>query len=656
MVNQQFNKRVFIGERSRLDKNSESSAVGGIIIDRNNDLMFKIKVLSDDMNVEDLVNVYHPEIEKFDFEDNLELDMEARKQRFADWSEEQLFFFTIDIQTVNNRMDYGGEVNYVAKDIAVQRKGDDFDENYRFETIPVVKQSQTIKDEKDLSEFLYKGKAIPISNTNFLGSDMDSISSFLIFNNLDTNRTNSLGYLYENLDVSETTLNSIRYESLNDLNSAISIRKIKTDEWLQYAYFNINQYDDLLFVPKNYLLANSLDKNTTLVDNLQQPLIDDDSEKSTLDNADSSKDYDTLFLEHFEKLIKSQKYDLTLEREDLISFYLAVKTNILTILSGLSGTGKSKITTAFADALGILKTNQFKMISVRPSWQDDTDLLGYADTMHNVYRPGDSGLVEILKDAQDNPNKLYVVVLDEMNLARIEHYFSQFISVLERRSEDRVIHLYNKNVVPLFNKENYPNEIKIGSNVRFIGTVNIDESTFSLSDKLIDRANIIQLALLPFTKKNKGTTYKDEGNSNIDFQTNLVSSMAKINSKISENALTSDELSFFWKLDQLLINGLSAGGFGWRTIRNVESFLSSVTSPMNFSREKALDYQVAQRILPKLRGTNENFQSLLKLENNKLDGKIIDLLDENDELSSFEKSREVLLKKARELWVTGFVS
>ncbi|MCG0873101.1 hypothetical protein IMAU30116_03272 [Lactiplantibacillus plantarum] len=342
MVNQQFNKRVFIGERSRLDKNLESSAVGGIIIDRNNDLMFKIKVLSDDMNDEDLVNVYHPEIEKFDFEDNLELDIEARKQRFADWSEEQLFFFTIDIQTVNNRMYYGGEVNYVAKDIAVQRKGDDFDENYRFETIPVVKQSQTIKDEKDLSEFLYEGKAIPISNTNFLGSDMDSISSFLIFNNLDTNRTNSLGYLYENLDVSETTLNSIRYESLNDLNSAISIRKIKTDEWLQYAYFNINQYDDLLFVPKNYLLANSLDKNTTLVDNLQQPLIDDDSEKSTLDNADSSKDDDTLFLEHFEKLIKSQKYDLTLEREDLISFYLAVKTNILTILSGLSGTGKSK--------------------------------------------------------------------------------------------------------------------------------------------------------------------------------------------------------------------------------------------------------------------------------------------------------------------------
>ncbi|MCW6174366.1 hypothetical protein, partial [Lactiplantibacillus plantarum] len=55
--------------------------------------MFKIKVLSDDMNDEDLVNVYHPEIEKFDFEDNLELDIEARKQRFADWSEEQLFFF-----------------------------------------------------------------------------------------------------------------------------------------------------------------------------------------------------------------------------------------------------------------------------------------------------------------------------------------------------------------------------------------------------------------------------------------------------------------------------------------------------------------------------------------------------------------------------------
>lgn len=99
-----------------------------------------------------------------------------------------------------------------------------------------------------------------------------------------------------------------------------------------------------------------------------------------------------------------------------------MKTDGMVILSGLSGTGKSKLVTEYATAL---KAN-IRFVPVRPFWADDSDLLGYADTVNNIYRPGDSGLIDTLIDAQDNDKSLFIVVFDEMNLARVEHYFSQF--------------------------------------------------------------------------------------------------------------------------------------------------------------------------------------------------------------------------------------
>lgn len=109
------------------------------------------------------------------------------------------------------------------------------------------------------------------------------------------------------------------------------------------------------------------------------------------------------------------------------------------------GTGKSQLIKAYSKALQ-LGENQLNFITVRPFWQDDSDLLGYADTVNSVYRPGDSGLIETLISASKNPDSLYLVCFDEMNLARVEHYFSQFLSVLELPEADRKIRLYNEDL------------------------------------------------------------------------------------------------------------------------------------------------------------------------------------------------------------------
>lgn len=124
---------------------------------------------------------------------------------------------------------------------------------------------------------------------------------------------------------------------------------------------------------------------------------------------------------------------------------------------------------------------------------DDGDILGYVDMKNLVYRSADTGLAELLIDASQHTDKLYIVCFDEMNLARAEHYFAQFISALEKEGNP-VIRLYNPSLAPrLYNGDRYPADITVGSNVIFTGTVNVDESTYHFSDKILDRANVITL-------------------------------------------------------------------------------------------------------------------------------------------------------------------
>ena len=216
------------------------------------------------------------------------------------------------------------------------------------------------------------------------------------------------------------------------------------------------------------------------------------------------------FIKHFEQTANESGLYYTVK--DLINFHTAVKSSPLVILSGLSGTGKSQLVWCYAKALGLEKES-LKMIPVRPNWSDDSDLIGFVDSMHSVYRPDDAGFVNTLIEASkaENQDKLYLICFDEMNLARVEHYFSQFLSILEMPEQNRFLKLYAKEYeTRLYNVDKYPSSVKIGNNLRFIGTVNMDESTFHFSDKVLDRANVIQLDLVPYTEWRVGDGEKAE--------------------------------------------------------------------------------------------------------------------------------------------------
>lgn len=113
------------------------------------------------------------------------------------------------------------------------------------------------------------------------------------------------------------------------------------------------------------------------------------------------------------------------------NFYLSLKTRPFVILAGISGTGKTRLVRLFAEAVGATAENgQFTLIPVRPDWSDPAELIGYRD-LSGMFQPGPLTLVIREASRPENRKKPYFVCLDEMNLARVEHYFSDMMSLLE---------------------------------------------------------------------------------------------------------------------------------------------------------------------------------------------------------------------------------
>lgn len=349
--------------------------------------------------------------------------------------------------------------------------------------------------------------------------------------------------------------------------------------------------------------------------------------------------------------LSARERGLLFDERDLINFHTAMKTSNLVILAGMSGTGKSRLVEVYARALG-LSPSQVNFISVRPSWTDDADLLGYLDTRNYLYRPGDTGLIETLRHADENPNQIHIVCFDEMNLARVEHYFSQFLSVLEAPTPRR-LHLYNEQLASrLYNATEYPPIINIGDNVMFVGTVNLDESTYHFSDKVLDRANVISLRVLPFSR------LKDLKIQPTPRKTWNVDDFQLFRNRSETVQLSDREVEFLEAIHHLMSSVSQQRGVGYRIVRQIDMYLKGLPNQEYLNRNVAFDLQVTQRIITKVRGAEEELRSLLgQYDSGALDIKhsaMLDLFDKFSDVSSFDYSRTMVNQKAKELKLYGY--
>ncbi|MBT9373358.1 AAA family ATPase [Rhizobium sp. CSW-27] len=194
------------------------------------------------------------------------------------------------------------------------------------------------------------------------------------------------------------------------------------------------------------------------------------------------------------------------------AFHTSLKINDfaqLTVLAGVSGTGKSLLPRRYAEAMGI----RFLPFAVEPRWDSPQDLLGFYNYIEKRFRATDlaralvhldpyntSKLVPDNEEDKSYHNDMMIVLLDEMNLARVEYYFSEFLSRLEARPMYQKVlseEARRDAMIPIDirgREKEGPVRLYPSHNMLFVGTMNDDESTQSLSDKVLDRGNIMQFA------------------------------------------------------------------------------------------------------------------------------------------------------------------
>lgn len=182
---------------------------------------------------------------------------------------------------------------------------------------------------------------------------------------------------------------------------------------------------------------------------------------------------------------RDSRLHLYYTHEDIATFIAGLGTTKLSILQGMSGTGKTSLPKIFAEAL----YSVCDIVEVESSWRDKNELLGYYNEFNKIFTP--KKFTQALYKAKLNSEVLTFIVLDEMNLSRIEYYFSDFLSLMENEANKREIKLVN---VKLYNENGEykglsdGHTLKIPNNVWFVGTANRDESTYDISDKVYDRA------------------------------------------------------------------------------------------------------------------------------------------------------------------------
>ena len=200
--------------------------------------------------------------------------------------------------------------------------------------------------------------------------------------------------------------------------------------------------------------------------------------------------YDTgITLERFcEDFRNYAAYQLKLyyDIDDIRRFIAGMAVSKILILQGMSGTGK----TSLAHAFGEFVDNRSTVIPVQPMWKERTDLIGYYNEF--TKRFNETLLLEKMYEANSSGD-MYVTVLDEMNIARVEYYFAEFLSLLELPNpEERYLTVVSDTWEsdPAGLKDG---RIKLPVNMWFVGTANNDDSTFAISDKVYDRAMVLDL-------------------------------------------------------------------------------------------------------------------------------------------------------------------
>jgi len=305
--------------------------------------------------------------------------------------------------------------------------------------------------------------------------------------------------------------------------------------------------------------------------------------------------------------------------KELANFYLSLRTKPFVILAGISGTGKTQLPRMFAEAVG-MSDEQVVQVPVRPDWTDGSDLLGYTG-LNDQFQA--KGLTLAIEKANLNKTKPYFFILDEMNLARVEHYFSEFLSVIETRRRknggkeiitDQI--LREELILNAKNKDQFK-DLRWPENLYLIGTVNMDETTFSFSRKVLDRANTVEMNQVDLSfKEQVGDNVEPlESVDNSFFKTEYIRSTEL--TERDRDALAGD-INLLMEINEIL--KISDLHFAYRVRDEIAYYLTMNRTFGLLDDSDAMDFQIMQKVLPRIHGSSIRVQRILVRLLNKLNG------------------------------------
>lgn len=272
---------------------------------------------------------------------------------------------------------------------------------------------------------------------------------------------------------------------------------------------------------------------------------------------------------------------------DLRKFITSLGVSKTMILQGMSGTGKTSIAVAFGKFIGVPST----VVPIQPMWKERSDMLGYYNEFTGKFN--ETIILQKLYEATFS-DKMYIIVLDEVNIARVEYYFAEFLSLLELPSSSN-----RQLVVAASGAVGDPRKMKRGKiilpdNVWFLGTANNDDSTFAISDKVYDRAMIMNLETRaePYTSENKA--------SQIHLSTTVFYGL--IAEAKQKYTVSSEARAKIKEFDEYLIATFQVT-FGNRILMQMNNYIP-IYMACGGTEDEALDDILAKKTLRKLEAKN----------------------------------------------------
>lgn len=306
-----------------------------------------------------------------------------------------------------------------------------------------------------------------------------------------------------------------------------------------------------------------------------------------------NKDYGNSFslpelCENFRNFAAS-KLGLYYKIEMMRIFVAALASTKLVILQGISGTGK----TSLAYAWGKFMKHDSCIASVQPSWRDRTDMFGYFNEFTKKFNE-----TEMLKEMYHAGycDEIFTVILDEMNLSRVEYYFAEMLSILEMPNRDEWVIELVPNSWKTDPKHIKGGKIRVPANMWYIGTINNDDSTFAVTDKVYDRA-------MPIDINDKGQVFEPIDTPPMDINYTYLDNLFK--EAMEQNAVSQDTLDKIEVMDNYVIQHFRIA-FGNRIVAHMKKFVP-VFVGCGGDEITAVDYFLARKVLRKFEQLNISY-------------------------------------------------